>query len=260
MLNKIISSLFGELKVKTFYLFIILCCFTTLNTIFAVQNDIKVVKEKITFTTGDGFNISAIIGKPETIDDDLPAVILIHQGGSDKSEWNNFFDQLVKQNYIVLAYDIRGHGESDKVSNVYALFNDSNQAPHDLFAAVEYLNDYDNVASDRFAIVGASIGANLACVGISKMDIKTAVAISGKTSAVENLNGVKVLNLKSTFYIAADGDQNGKRIKWAKELYERTEPPRKIETVVNSSAHGVRILKDKPQVKNEIIKWLNDTL
>lgn len=138
MLNKIISSLFGEIKLKTFYLFIILCCFTTLNTIFAVQNDIKVVKEKITFTTGDGFNISAIIGKPEEIDDDLPAVILIHQGGSDKSEWNNFFDQLVKQNYIVLAYDVRGHGESDKVSNVYALFNDPNQAPHDFFAAVEY--------------------------------------------------------------------------------------------------------------------------
>ena len=90
--------------------------------------------------------------------------------------------------------------------------------------------------------------------------IKTAVVISGKTSAIENLNGVKELHLKSIFYIAADGDQNGKRIKWAKELYERTEPPRKIETVVNSSAHGVRILKDKPQVKNEIIKWLNDTL
>lgn len=116
------------------------------------------------------------------------------------------------------------------------------------------------MASDRFAIVDASIGANLACVGISKMDIKTAVVISGKTSAIENLNGVKELHLKSIFYIAADGDQNGKRIKWAKELYERTEPPRKIETVVNSSAHGVRILKDKPQVKNEIIKWLNDTL
>ncbi len=260
MLNKINSNLFGELKVARFYLFILLFFLTTLNTIFAVQDDIKVVKEKITFITDDGFNISAIIGKPEEIDDDLPAVILIHQGGSDKSEWDVFFDQLVKQNYIVLAYDVRGHGESDKVDNIYALFNDPNQAPHDLFAAIEYLKDYDIVDSDRLAIVGASIGANLACVGISKMNIKTAVAISGKTSAVENLNGVKELYLKSVFYIAADGDQNGKRVEWAKELFQRTEPPRKIETIVNSSAHGVRILKDKPQVKNEIIIWLKDTL
>lgn len=260
MLNKIKNNLFGELKVTVFYLFVFLFCFTNLNTIFPVQDNIKIVKEKIIFTTDDGFNISAIIGKPEEIDDDLPAIILIHQGGSDKSEWNSFIDQLVKQNYIVLAYDVRGHGESDKVSNVYALFNDPNQAPHDLFAAVEYLNEYDNVDSDRIGIVGASIGANLACVGISKMDIKTAVAISGKTTAVENLNGEKELNLKSIFYIAADGDQNGKRVEWAKELYERTEPPRKMETVVNSSAHGVSIFKDNPQVKNEIIIWLKDTL
>ncbi len=260
MLNKINSNLFGELIARTFYLFIMLYFFTALNTTFAVQDDIKVVKEKITFTTDDGFNISAIIGKPEKIDGDLPAVILIHQGGSDKSEWDGFFDQLVKQNYIVLAYDIRGHGESDKVDNIYALFNDPNQAPHDLFAAIEYLKEYDNVDSDRLAIVGASIGANLAIVGISKMNIKTAVAISAKTSAVENLNGEKKLHLKSIFYIAADGDQNGKRVEWAKELFERTKPPRKIETVVNSSAHGVKIFKDKPQVKNEIIKWLKVTL
>jgi len=64
MLNKINSNLFGELIVRTFYLFIILYFFIPLNTTLAVQDDIKVVKEKITFTTDDGFNISAIIGKP----------------------------------------------------------------------------------------------------------------------------------------------------------------------------------------------------
>ncbi len=260
MLKKSNSTFYRGFKKSSFYFLLLILSVLFINTTLAQSNGIKVVKEKIKFTTDDGFNISAIIGKPETIDEDIPAVILIHQGGSDKSEWNGFLEQLVKQNYIVLAYDVRGHGESDKVDNIYALFNDPNQAPHDLLAAVEYLKDYDNVDSDRLAIVGASIGANLACVGISKMDIKTAVAISGKTSAVENLNGEKDMNLKSIFYIASDGDQNGKRVEWAKELYEMTEPPRKVEAVTNSSAHGVSIFKDRPQVKTEIINWLKETL
>lgn len=260
MLRKYRKTFYGNF-IKTLLPFsIVLFSILFIIATFAQTNEIKVVKEKVKFTTDDGFNISAIIGKPEKIDDELPAVILIHQGGSNKSEWNGFFEQLVKQNYIVLAYDIRGHGESDKVDNIYALFNDPNQAPHDLISAIEYLKDNKNVDAERIAIVGASIGANLACVGISKMDVKTAVAISGKTSAVENLNGSKDLDLKSIFYIASEGDQNGKRVEWAKQLYNRTEPPRKIEAVPNSSAHGVSIFKDHPKVKNKIIKWLKDTL
>ena len=66
--------------------------------------------------------------------------------------------------------------------------------------------------------------------------------------------------MESIFYIASDGDQNGKRVKWAKELYDRTEPPRRIEAVSNSSAHGVNIFKDRPQVKKDIISWLKGTL
>ena len=260
MFRKSETTFYGDFSKTFFPFFLLLFSILFINTSFAQTQGIKVVKEKVKFTTDDGFNISAIIGKPETIEDDIPAVILIHQGGSDKSEWDGFFEQLVKQNYIVLAYDVRGHGESDKVDNIYALFNDPNQAPHDLLAAIEYLKDDDNVDAGRIAIVGASIGANLACVGVSKMDVKTAVAISGKTTAVENLNGDKDVNLESIFYIASEGDQNGKRVKWAKELYDRTEPPRRVEAVSNSSAHGVSIFKDRPQVKNEILNWLKGTL
>lgn len=241
---------------KIFSVFLIVIIFFYCES-FAQTN---VIKEKIKFETDDGYSLSAVIGEPDSIAEDLPAIILIHQGGSSKEEWGSFFDELVKQNYIVLSFDIRGHGGSDKVGNIYALFNDPNQAPHDLFSSYEYLKDHENVDTERLAIVGASIGANLACVGISKLDIKTAVSISAKTSAVENLNGDKDLNLRSIFFIASTGDQNGKRVEWAIELYDRTEFPKKILEVKNSSAHGVSIFKDEPSVKNEIILWLKETL
>jgi len=220
----------------------------------------QATKFDTTFTTEDKFTIAASLGMPDSIDKPLPAVILIHQGGSDRDEWNGFFDQLREQNYVVLAYDVRGHGQSTPVKNIYALFNDPNQAPLDLKAAVRFLKSLEQVDPARIALVGASIGGNLTGVGISKMGIKTAVAISGKTSAMKNLHGDGKLNLKSIFFIAADGDQGGKRTKWAKEMFALTRDPRLLAIVKNSQSHGVSIFEDDPTVKDQIIKWLKATL
>ena len=89
MFRKSKITFYGNFIKTLLHFFLVLFSILFINTVFAQTNEIKVVKEKIKFTTDDGFNISAIIGKPEEIDEDLPAVILIHQGGSDKSEWNS---------------------------------------------------------------------------------------------------------------------------------------------------------------------------
>ncbi len=194
----------------------------------------------------------------------LPTVILIHQGGSDRSEWNSFSRKLLERNYVTLAYDVRGHGKSDSVKRIYRLFNDPGQAPLDLQAVLRKLRSLDFVDKKRIAIVGASIGANLACVasGIQDYGIKTAVAISGKTSAVYNLAGVKNredLAMKSIFFVSSL-ESNGARADWAKELYEQTDEPRQLKIIDKSEAHGVVIFKDAPEVESSIISWLSKTL
>ena len=113
---------------------------------------------------------------------------------------------------------------------------------------------------DRIGVVGASIGSNLACVASSRAQVKTAVALSGKTSAVVNLAGGDTIRPRSVFHIASGGDQGGKRAAWARELYERTAPPRKLEIVEESSAHGVGVLEDAPGLSERIVEWLNGTL
>jgi len=214
----------------------------------------------VSLTTADHVNIRATLSTPDETGTPAAAVILIHQGGSNRREWEPLVPQLLSQGYVVLAYDVRGHGESDPVDSVYKLFNDPAQAPLDLQAAIHFLTALPGVDAQRIAVVGASIGANLAAMASSEMGIKTAVAISGKTAAVYNLAGKSALALRSVFYIAADGDQNGRRAGWAKELFDRTAEPRRLEIVANSSRHGVGIFDDRPRVMQMILEWLQTTL
>lgn len=215
----------------------------------------------LSLVTDDVVTIRATVGIPAgSADAALPAVILIHQGGSDRTEWRSLFGRLLIENYVVLAYDVRGHGESDAVESIGQLFNDPDLAPNDLRAALDYLRVLKGVDADRIAVVGASIGANLAGVASSEMGIKTAVAISGKTSAVRNLAGTDSLSLKSVFYISSAGDQGGQRADWAHEMYEMTAEPRALEIVEGSSAHGVSIFDDDPELENKILTWLENQL
>jgi len=233
---------------------------------FTFSSPLLADSQPVTFVTDDGIEIAATYSELETVGARLPAVIFIHQGGSNKSEWTNLglFHKLATQNMIALAYDIRGHGASAGKADFSTLFNDPNQAPLDLKAAMKFLATKPHVDMDRIAIVGASIGSNLAVMasGLNSYNIKSAVAISGKTSAVYNLAGKKPgdITFRSIFHIAAANEQGGKRAAWAKEMYGKTTAPKKLEIIKGSNKHGVSIFTDAPMLADHILAWLLETL
>ena len=219
--------------------------------------------KEITITTRDNHSIAATIGGIDHRGS-KPAIILIHQGGSDRQEWNGFYQRLLDSGYVVLAYDVRGHGKSTPVEEVSQLFNDPQKAPRDLQAVLDYLSAQSGVDGQRIAIVGASIGGNLAAVAAGKAEyrVKSAVVISAKTSAVYNLAGVNPgqLHLQTVYYIASSLEQQGARAKWARELYESTTEPRRLQIVEGSQKHGVYIMEDDPALAGGILRWLQETL
>ena len=222
----------------------------------------NVQSEEFTLNTEDGFALAATLLTPADIGPN-PAVILIHQGGSNRSEWSFFHEQILSEGYVLLSYDIRGMGASPKEAStgktVANIYNAPDQATLDLEAAITLLETREDVDSDRIAIVGASVGGNLAVVGAGTMNIKTAVAISGKTDAVLNLAGDKNMPLHSTYYISSM-ESDGARTGWAREMYDMTEGRRKISIIDDSLRHGVSIFKDAPELKDKIIQWLRETL
>ncbi|GGG97599.1 hypothetical protein GCM10011416_14530 [Polaribacter pacificus] len=232
------------------------------NNIIA-QNE-QAFKE-IQFLTSDGIKISGAIQYPSHFkQSNLPVVILIHQGGSSKEEWLALpiTNKLLNNGFAVLAYDIRLHGKSGKDVKFTDLYNNPNRAPLDLLAAIEFLKKDQHIDVNRIGILGASIGANLACMAVSsdKYPVKSAVSLSAKTEAVQNLSGLtKTITPKNIFYIASEHEQNGKRVIWANELHSLSTGLKKVK-IASGNKHGSYILKENTYLENEIVKWFQMSL
>ncbi len=217
---------------------------------------------EVTLETEDGKNVRGSLRAPDVAEGQRsPAVVLIHQAGSDRSEWDGLVEMLDSKGYVTLAYDVRGHGTSDPIrGGISSLFNDPDLAPLDLNAALDFLRNLDSVDPERVAVVGASVGANLAAMSTYRFDVKTAVAISAKESAVFALGGTVGGHLQSVFYIASELEQGGARAGWAYSLSQLTEAPTRVRIVNGSRSHGVSVFADDVTVMSEIVSWLEETL
>ncbi|MEO9965761.1 MAG: alpha/beta fold hydrolase [Reichenbachiella sp.] len=219
--------------------------------------------EEVEFVTTDDIKISASYGLAKST---IPAaaIILIHQGGSSREEWFalDLVKDLLDNGFAILAYDVRTHGKSGKdQGNLTDLFGNPNRAPLDLKAALDFLKSDTRVDSTRIGILGASIGANLACVAASSdsYPVKSVVSISAKVTAIESLGTVKSPTLRNAFHIASAEEQNGLRRGWAEELYANTSGHRAVH-IADGRLHGSYILRENSPLQREVLAWFKKTL
>lgn len=242
---------------KTTIGLLIICIF--LSTNYTNAQDSLTVKIR----TKDSINISGTYQLPNTKKAKIPAIILIHQGGSSREEWYqlSIVDKLLAQGYAVLAYDIRQHGKSDKDNGSMSdLFNNPIRSPYDLQGVIKFLQNESRIDKNRIGIVGASIGANLACMASENENIKSVVVLSAKTGAAQNLSGkTEPINPKNAFYIASEEEQKGMRKIWAVELFERTLGEKQIE-ITKGNKHGSFILREFKDTEDHILEWFDKTL
>jgi dienelactone hydrolase len=101
-----------------------------------------------------------------------PAVLLLHMVGGSRHDWDLFAAALQSNGMAALALDLRGHGDSPGPA-------DWDKSPADVRSAWDALVARPDVDPARTAIVGASIGANLALiVGANNADVATVAALS----------------------------------------------------------------------------------
>jgi dienelactone hydrolase len=100
-----------------------------------------------------------------------PAVLLIHSVARTRATWKDFATLLQQNGIASLAIDLRGHGDSTRkltadgpVTLDYHNFagNDYQDMLLDVEAAIDWLQAQSEIDHQRIALVGESVGANLA--------------------------------------------------------------------------------------------------
>jgi pimeloyl-ACP methyl ester carboxylesterase len=101
-----------------------------------------------------------------------PGILLVHMLDGSRLDWDPFARELQSNGFAVLALDLRGYGNTPGPA-------DWDAAVGDVAAAWRNLRVRPEVDYNRTAIVGASIGGNLALiVGSNNPDINAVVALS----------------------------------------------------------------------------------
>ena len=196
--------------------------------------------------------------------DASPAVILLHMRGSDKSANSQLAATLQAEGYAVLAIDLRGHGESR--------FPDGSNPGHekltsadylamlrDIRAAHDYLNSRDDVDGERIAIVGASIGANLAIMyAASDRRVRTVVALSPGQDYFGLQPGVYLEDFgkRPLYLVCAEGDEYSWQSCVALEKLATLADPVSLR-VFPGKAHGSDLLESQDGLDDTIVSgWM----
>lgn len=140
----------------------------------------QVSKEKVTFMAEDSLEITA---DKYLVNDEYPYILMFHQAGSSRGEYNDIAERFLKLRYNCLAVDLRSGDNSNYVKNETAQkaggqysgikFMDASM---DIRAAVEYawgLNPKEVI------LLGSSYSASLAMLeGLNNPSVRAVIAFS----------------------------------------------------------------------------------
>lgn len=214
----------------------------------------------VEFTSSDGVPLHGTLYIPAKAASKPPALVLVHMVGSSRGAWEPFAIRAQRAGYLCLAFDARGHGESTgeaarKLSYRSFETKDWLAITNDIGAAHQCLLD-NGADPANMAIVGASIGANLALrYGLLHADIPAIVMISPGLDykGVETPQAIKELGKRPVLLVTSQGDSYSASScttlkQAASGLCELRE--------YAGSAHGTNLLDASPNAGDDILLWL----
>jgi len=187
--------------------------------------------------------------------------------GRDRNDWNSFVSTLTNSTngYAALAIDLRGHGESVNQNGKAISFqsftpDDFNKMMLDIKAAKKFLVTQKGINPNNIAIVGASIGANVA-LKYAAMDpsIKAVVALSPGLDYKGVTTSDTIKKYMNPIYIATAGkDPIAGRD--PQTLCNEINCGNHLKVYQDSSSHGTDMFLDSslnPSLDKLIISWLD---
>lgn len=194
----------------------------------------------------------------------VPAALLIHGAGRDRTQLAEVAERLHKTGLAVLTIDLRGHGESATEESNWADYDDAKRAQQwalavrDLEAAVSWLKTRKEVHTSSLVLVGMGSGCTLAVKhATADLNVEALVLLAppAKELGFDLQEDVKELQGLATKIISP------------KEDYTTAKTIIKIATDANSGEEFIDITKSsKPtdsmlsdaRVLRDISTWVRD--
>jgi pimeloyl-ACP methyl ester carboxylesterase len=220
--------------------------------------------ERVSFVTMDGVTV---VGEWMTAPTTIGAVVLLHALPQDRGSWAAFQAVLAKYGLASLAIDLRGHGESIRMSDESVInYKDFGEGEHqssiyDVIAAVEWIGRR-GIERSRIGVGGASFGANLAVQMLAEEPaMRAAILLSpGRnyhgTNIVEDIPSA--LPHQSIWMAASEGDDQ-EAYESALAAFEESSADRKQMVPLKNAGHGTAIFSGRPDLMDQAAEWLKQS-
>lgn len=211
--------------------------------------------QRVEYRTRDGVQIAGVWQQGTG----NQALLCVHMMPATKESWQSFAKEATKRGFSVLAIDLRGHGESTMGGELlYTAFSDAEHEASrlDIEAALDVLAS-KGFSKEQVALVGASIGANLALVTLGDYPtIPLAVALSPGLNyhGVIPLSSLRALPKTQRALLIASSEDAGSY--QAMERFEEASIQVEIRPV-HDLGHGTRMLEADPTLTGSILDWLS---
>ncbi len=221
--------------------------------------------QNIKFESADKAEIVGTFYEPPTANS--PAVLMLHQWGSDRQSYNEFARKMQAKGFGVLAIDGRGFGESTKTTDgkTIAPARDAKTVKAmkaDVDNAFQFLAKQKNVDAGKIGIIGASYGSSLAIIyAAENKRIKTVALLSPGLNYFGNLPtepAVKNYGTRPLLLVAAEDDKESAAA--VRKLKAENEEEKYETQIYERGGHGTDIFAAEVGLENLLEQFLTQNL
>jgi len=180
-------------------------------------------------------------------------VLLLHMVYGGRSQWDELVPLLTSNGYAVVAIDMRGHGSTGGEINW-------EKAEDDILRVWSDMTGREDIDPSHSALIGASIGANMALVSAaSQPEINTVVLLSPGLNyfGVTTSDSLEAYGQRPILIAASSEDTNSADS--SQELVKTALGESKL-LMYDGAGHGTAMLQKEPGLGKIILGWLDQYL
>lgn len=190
-----------------------------------------------------------------------PVVVMLHQYPSTRSSWQPLAEMFGKAGYVVLAPNLRGHGESIKPDSMgLEQGRKSRDTKHyraaylDVMGAYEWLRGRKDIDRSRFALVGASIGASVALDYASRdksVDVVVCLSPGANYFGLDSKRDIVKCRTRPILLISPDSERS------SSETLGKLVKKATVNVIEGSKLHGTFMLGKVPGIERTVVSFVD---